>query len=164
MLHERGFSLVELVVVLAIMGTLLAIATLNWQEMTVKSGIESQIKKMHADLMEVRMQSLTTKTARSVVITNFQMEIYSSQDTSIPPVRTLALPYRVIWSGGGTTSTITFDTQGLTNGTQTSLCIVPEDTTIVNSATADSIVVSQARINIGKRNGGDCVSGNVDQQ
>ncbi|WP_243371423.1 prepilin-type N-terminal cleavage/methylation domain-containing protein [Geotalea sp. SG265] len=164
MTSQRGFSLVELVVVIAIMATLLAIATLNWREMNLKSGIENQIKKIHADLMEVRLQALYTKTPRSVVITDYQLKIYATDDTSVSvaPISVKDLPYKITWNNG---TLLTFDAQGLTNGTQGSLCIVPTgDTSVVNSAVVDSIVVSQARLNLGKRTGGACSAGNITQQ
>ena len=154
-MRERGFSLVELVVVLAIMGTLLAIVSLNWHEMQMKSAVESEIKKIHADLMEVRLQALYGKKARSVVISGQQFKVYSSAATgSVPPVVTKTLPYAVEWHGG---SPLTFNAQGLTTDVG-SLCIVP-----TNSAAVDSIVVSTARINLGKRQTGEaCNSDHID--
>jgi prepilin-type N-terminal cleavage/methylation domain-containing protein len=159
---QRGFSLVELLVVMVIMGILLTIATLNWNNMQTKSAIESQIKTMHADLLEVRLQALYTKTPRSVVISGQQYKEYATADTSVAPLVTKQLRYPVVWNGGGTT--LTFDAQGLTNN-ERSICILPtNDTTVVNSASVDSIVVSTARINLGWRNGGDCTSANIDQK
>lgn len=163
---HRGFTLVELIVTIAIMATLLAIAGLNWGAMQTKSAIESQIKTMHADLMEVRLQALYTKTARTVTISSQQYKAYATTDTSVAPLVTKQFRYPVVWNGPGTTiTTITFDAQGLTTD-EKSLCILPtNDTTVVNSAAVDSIVISAARINLGWRNGGDCKSGNnIDQK
>lgn len=160
---KRGFSLVELIIVLAIMGTLMAIATHNWQQMQVKSGVESQIKTMHADLMEIRLQALYRKQPRSVVISGQQFKVYSSMVITSTPLETKQLRYPIVWNSAGTT--LTFDAQGLMNGNERTICILPtNDTLVVNDAAADSLVVSQARINLGKRTGGDCKSGNVDQK
>lgn len=157
---ERGFSLVELLTVIAITGILLAIATLNWNAMQTKSAVESQIKTIHADLMQVRLRALTSKTPRSVVINGQVYKAYSSTDISVTPLETKQLRYPVTWSGG----TLTFDAQGLTNN-QGSLCVLPTNSlAVINSAAIDSLVVSQARINIGKRTGTECNSVNIEQK
>ncbi len=163
-MRQRGFSLVELLVVMTLIGILLAIATYNWSQMQTKSAIENQIKMIHADLMEVRLQALYTKTARVVNISDRQYKAYATTDTTVPPVVVKQLTYPVTWTPAESTS-LTFDAQGLMNGNEKSLCILPtNDTTVVNSATVDSIVISQARINLGWRKGGDCKSDSIDQK
>ncbi len=159
---ERGFSLVEMLTVLAIMGILLAIAVYNWQVLKMKSDVESQIKQIHADLMELRLQALYSKTPRSVIISGTQYKVYATDDTSGAPRETKNLKYPIVWNSSGA---LTFDAQGLTNGTERTLCVLPtNDPTVVNAADVDSIVVSQARLNLGKRRGGDCKSANIDQK
>jgi hypothetical protein len=68
----------------------------------------------------------------------------------------------MLWNSSG--NNITFDTSGLASGTEKSICIVPVSTTEVNDAAVDSLVISAARINLGKRTGGDCETGNVTQK
>lgn len=165
-MREHGFSLVELMIVIAISGILLAIATLNWNAMQTKSAVESQIKTIYADLTEVRLQALHTKKPRSVIISGQLFKVYSSEVTSVTPVVTKQLRYPITWNGG---ADLTFDEQGLTTNAG-SLCVLPgNDTTTVNSAAVDSIVVSQARINLGKRTGvgagvGGCASASIEQK
>jgi prepilin-type N-terminal cleavage/methylation domain-containing protein len=164
-MRARGFTLVELIIVIAIMGILMAIATHNWQAMQLKTGVESQIKTMHADLMAIRLQALYRKQPRSVVISGQQFRVYSSTEITSTPLETKQLGYAV-WNNAGTTLTsLIFDAQGLMNGSERTICILPtNDTLVVNDAAVDSLVVSQARINLGKRTGGDCKSGNVEQK
>jgi prepilin-type N-terminal cleavage/methylation domain-containing protein len=158
-MRQRGFSLVELIIAMAIMGTLLSIATLNWNEMQTKCAIESQIKTMHADLMEVRLNALYTKTARSVVISGTDYKAYATTDITATPLETKQLRYPVVKNTGGA---LTFNTQGLTNGTECSICILPTND---NSAAVDSMVISQCRINLGKRKtGGACDGDHIDQK
>jgi type IV fimbrial biogenesis protein FimT len=161
-MREHGFTLVELMVVITITGILLTIATHNWTAMQTKLAIERQAKTLHADLMQVRLQSLFGKKSRSVVINGQLYKLYSSTDTTVPPIVTKQLRYPVVWNSRGA---LTFDAQGLTNSERT-LCIVPtNDTSDINSAVVDSIVVSEARINLGKRRDGEeCKSAKIDQK
>lgn len=158
----RGFSLVELLIIIALMGILMAIATLSWQEMRTKSYTESQIRTMHADLMSVRLQALYGKRARSVVIADQLFKVYSTADTSVSPIETKKLTYPTVSNVSGA---LVFDAQGLLNGNQRSICILPtNDTSVVNAAAVDSLVISQTRINLGKRTEGDCKSDNIEQK
>lgn len=166
-MNGRGFSLVELLVVMFLIGALSAIATLSWQEMRIKSNTESQIRTLYADLATIRLQALYGKRARSVRIDDQIFKVYSSADTSGDPIETKTLNYKTVWNATGilTTGKLTFDAQGLVNGNQRSICILPTGDTIdVSSATVDSIVISQARINLGKRTGGDCKSDYIEQK
>lgn len=163
----RGFSLVELMVVLVLVGIMLTIATLNWQEMKVKSDTETQAKTLYADLASIRLQALYMKRPRSVRIDNQVFKVYSSADTTGSPIETKKLTYKTVWNSSSilTTGKMVFDAQGLLNGNERSICILPTGDTIdVSTANVDSLVISQARINLGKRTGGDCNSDNIEQK
>ena len=84
-MSERGFSLVELVVVMALMGILLSIGLLQFNSYSTKGKIESQLKMMKSDLAEVRVQALFQKRPRAVVISGTQFSVYSSVVTSGAP-------------------------------------------------------------------------------
>jgi type IV fimbrial biogenesis protein FimT len=166
MKNDRGFTLVELLVVIALIGIITTLASLNWNQMSTKVAIESEAKIMHADLMEVRMQALYTKKQRRVGISGQQFKIYSSAVETPTPQLTKNLKYPVVWSGAATS--VVFDTHGLRVGNvdeNDTICILPtNDTSVVYAAAVDSIIISQARINLGKRTGGGCSSGNIDQK
>jgi prepilin-type N-terminal cleavage/methylation domain-containing protein len=167
-MRNRGFTLVEVLVTLVIMGVLLAVATHNWSVMQQNSAVESQIKTLYADLMEIRLQALYSKTPRKVVFSGKLFKIYSSATVTSTPLITKTFRYPIVVNltyPANTNVTLTFDAQGLMNGNERSICVLPtNDTLVVNPAATDSLVISQARINLGKRTEGDCDSDNINQK
>lgn len=164
-MNNRGFSLVELVVIVAVIGTLLTIATLNFSQMNRKSGMETQVKKLYADLQETRQQALYTKRARSVKLSSGALGIYSSANVAVAPRSVVTLPNKTVWQGS---AQIDFDTMGAALIDYDSwsgkpedgkaICIEPSD----NPASYDSVVVFPTMIKIGKRKAGEsCASDKI---
>jgi prepilin-type N-terminal cleavage/methylation domain-containing protein len=154
---DRGFTLVELIVVLTIITILTTLATVGWNRMAMKGVVESQIKTVHADMMSVRLEALYTKTPRSVVISGKNFYVYPTDATTGTPVSSKTFKYNFISTGANTpaSNTITFDTSGMANGTQVTICVEAlNDTLETTDAYVDSLVISQARLNLAKRAGG----------
>lgn len=162
-MNRKGFSLVELVLIVAIIGTLLAIGTLNFSEMNKKSGMETQVKKLYADLQETRQQALYTKRPRSVVFSSGALRIYSSSNVAVAPQSVRTLPHPTVWEG--TTAKpeqIDFDTWGVAfrepPDDGKAICIEPAG----NPASYDSVVVYPTMVKIGKRKAGEsCASAKI---
>lgn len=154
-MKEQGFTLVELIVVMVVVGILLSMATLNFNQYSKKAGMESQIRILHGDLARVRTQAMFTRRPSSVVVTGSAYSIYSSSDTSVSPVERKTLPHTVEWSGG--TGVINFDTNGLvTSGI--CVCLSPSD----NPAAFDSVILTTTSTKFGKRTaGGACATTNI---
>jgi prepilin-type N-terminal cleavage/methylation domain-containing protein len=163
-MNKTGFSLLELLVVIAIMGILLSIATLNFSQMSKKSGVEKEIQEMYADLMAVRTQSFYQKRGRSVTISSTSFAIYSSNVVATAtPVSQKVLKYAVAVSPGSPPLQIDFDRSGFAtfNSSDTAsnatVCAQPAD----NPGVFDSIRASRTQLQMGKQNGSGCSFDNI---
>jgi prepilin-type N-terminal cleavage/methylation domain-containing protein len=156
-MRNRGFSLVELMFVIAIMGVLLAIAIPQFNRYTTKSAMEAQMRIMLTDLMTARSQALYEKKARSVAISAATFAVYSSTATDVAPRQAKTLQYPVVVGSG----LVQFDPSGvslLAPGADNCICLDPSG----NPASVDSIVITATRISLGKRNDGSaCSTSNI---
>lgn len=153
-MRQNGFSLVELIVVIAILAILLSIATLQFNQYVMKSAIESQVRTMFTDLMAVRSQALFEKRDRAVRVTATTFSIYSSGLATGTPVLQRDLKYSVIVNSS-LPYTVTFNSRGVIDAVQNaSICIEPSG----NPGAIDSLVLSKTRIQMGKRDAGTTCS------
>lgn len=161
-MRERGFTLVELVVVLAIVGTLLAIGSLQFSSMQRKSDVEAQVRKIYSTLTDVRMEALYTKTPRSVTLNGNQLRIYASNDTSVAPISAVQLSFPM--ATNASPAKVDFNAQGMMLSTDCSICVEP-GSTAENPGAMDSVVVSTVRTYMGKRQtGGACAPASITQK
>jgi prepilin-type N-terminal cleavage/methylation domain-containing protein len=164
--RQDGFTLVELVTVMAIMAILLSIATANFNRYTVKTNIEKEVQTIYSTLMTVRLEAFTCKTTRTVTLGNKQFYVYSSAVITPRPIMSVALGYPVVMNvtPNVTPGQVTFDSGGLlvdSNGvpltTDITICVDPTGNLGSNPGNTDSVEISTAKIYMGKRNGGACV-------
>jgi prepilin-type N-terminal cleavage/methylation domain-containing protein len=154
-MKNRGFSLVELLVVIALIGILLSLATFGFSQYSRKSQITNQTRVLYGDLMEYRAKALYEKKNWTFKISAASYGIYSSTNTSVAPVSTVPLKHNVVFNNP--TVDIVFDSQGLVNSGK-SICIANS-----NEAVVDSVVISTTRVQIGKkREGESCAAANID--
>jgi prepilin-type N-terminal cleavage/methylation domain len=153
-MNNRGFTLTEVLVVIALIGILSAIATFGFSRYTTKSKIESQTKLLYGDLMEYRIKSLYEKKKWRVKISAASYGIYSSSNTTVAPVKTVTLKNSVVFNNS---TDIVFDSQGMANVSGKSVCV-----SNANEAAVDSVVISETRVQIGKRMEGEsCVDSKI---
>ena len=151
-----GFTLVEMLVVVALIGTLLAISTLQFNQMSRKSGIEAQTRELLADLIRVRSQALFQKKSRSVTVSGGLFAAYSSTTVTAGAVSARQLKSPVT----STVARIDFDEQGMTTVDDQAICVNQE-----SDASVDSIIVNATYIHLGKRKEGQaCGVANIDAQ
>jgi len=128
--NDRGFTLVEMIVVMIIMACVATIALWGFQKQIKSTSIRTQTSDLYADLLSAQINALTKKRTYFVVFGATTYDIY--EDTSPTPNGNGTLEtasdqklggfpkttkYNISLLGGdGTTAcgtTISFDTQGL---------------------------------------------------
>lgn len=164
---DAGFTIVELVVVVAIIATLLTIGTVEFNSWMTKNRVESQVNKMVTDFNELRLRAITRKQRHSITLnpSSYVLRSYSSVEESVStggtviPGGTKSVVYQL--KTNSTTvhngSLLEITDRGLllnviVNGTvQVSpVADVYLDTTA--SANIDCLAIHTARTNPGKKN------------
>ena len=168
-MRQSGFSMVEMLITLTIIGLLVTIATLSFNRMTRKSNIESQIKQMHADLMTVRIWAMDRNACHFVLLnSNGSYSVYEDQpppnNTCLysaadgQPLLSKSATNPALWNNAAPSSNVylIFNNRGLASVSTGS---IPGSISITDTVGAayDCILVETTRTSIGKMSGGTCV-------
>ena len=155
---QSGFTLVELMVVVAIIGIVLAIATMNFTQWNDKYTVESYTKEIYSILMKARNDAANTNTQNLVTLAANQVQVTQDDNgngvvdpgepTTTNPFPRFAIQFAI--------SPIVFDRRGIAN------VVVNQTIRITGyspnaSPGVDCIVVAKTRINMGVMTGGACV-------
>jgi prepilin-type N-terminal cleavage/methylation domain-containing protein len=166
---QSGFTLVELMIVVAIIGIIVAIATMNFTQWNDKYTVESYTKEIHSILMKARNDAANTNTQVRVTLAANLVTTHQDDDgdgiieatdgngiiDAGEPTTTKPYPrFAMNSSVGALPRTIAFDRRGLTVNTQT-ISITGYSPNA--SPGVDCIAVANTRINMGVMTGGACV-------
>ena len=160
-MQRNGFSLLELIAVIALISVLLAIAMFEFNGYSRKSSIDSQARALLADLMTVRSQAMYEKRRRAVQLTDTSFAVYSSGVATGTPILSQSLRNAITPAS----VTLYFDSRGVFTDSlghpvaDQAICIEPN----TNPGRTDSLIVSSTRILAGKRSGtfAGCNSANI---
>jgi prepilin-type N-terminal cleavage/methylation domain-containing protein len=162
MRNSRGFTLTELMLVIALMGILTAIGVPRYKNTMDKAKVEKQTKELHSTIMNVRLTAMMNKQPTALYLGPQQsvFRIYTSLnypvDTNYRTVNTTNYLYVTKQKTTGsalaaldvTSSNLTFDIRGfVTNPTTLPMTLV---VTPIMLGGDDCIVVDTSRTNIGR--------------
>jgi prepilin-type N-terminal cleavage/methylation domain-containing protein len=149
-MSRNGFSLVELIVTIAVMSTLLAIATMQFNSSSKKTQIETEVRELYIDLMDARSQAFLLKTQRSFGVTATGYKVYPQPEGHGTPLVQKTVKQQVTFNYS---EFVNFDSRGVATAVSPLVvCVEPAG----NAAVVDSIMMSQTMIQIGKRTGNTC--------
>lgn len=168
---QKGTTLAELIVVLAVSGTLATVLGISFDGWKCGYEIESATKEIYSDLMDARVRALQRNRTHFVRLSNTRYVVFedshpapdgnnnleTAKDTQLMQ-KDIDERYPITWSGRRD-KTIAFTHRGVSNDNKT-ICIFSG-----SEPDYDCVEVSRTRINIGKllkqpEEGGLCNSEN----
>ena len=162
--NQQGFTLLELIVILMIMGVLIAVGMLSYQGIQQRSDLDQKVKQMYAELMNTRIRAMQRSRDHFVSLPSGSNTYRVYEDGPAPDgdgsfnaaVDTLLSmkkidPYTLVLSTP-TLTLVQFNSKGLVTGTTGWVRI---NTTVVGEY--DCIFIDQIKTGMGKINGANCV-------
>jgi Tfp pilus assembly protein FimT len=156
--EESGVTLTELLIIVSIVGILVVALGFSFQGWMGNYRIESGLKQMYADIMDVRTRAMTQNRMHFIVINSGNYTVYEdTNDNNVanPGAGDTLIQTKTLQYNSGWTGTITFNTKGLT--TSSTAISIPISLPSGASPDFDCIVVYQSRVGMGKMSGVNCV-------
>jgi prepilin-type N-terminal cleavage/methylation domain-containing protein len=161
-MDRKGFSLIELLVIIGIISVLLGMATISFNQWIRRYNIEKEVKELYSDMMSMRQQALVTGMNHEVEFDSASRVVfrrYSSEADAVGTVvRTRDLPYPITISDD-TDREFVFNSRGMvTEDIEKCVCVFSEF-----QPPLDSILITPSRISVGKikNQGSSCAKDNI---
>lgn len=152
---SRGISLVEMIIVTLIVSLLLAVATLNFDEMSRRYRSEAQTRLLFSEILKARNNAICQRRAIRVKLYPGRFEIYTSQSDDshgARPQQTHDLSFPITCSKSWDPAEgygVDFGRDGIALQ-KVSFCLEEQ-----GAGGVDSIKIFSTRVSIGKRDKGD---------
>jgi len=170
MKNNRGIAFTELLVVIAVMGTLVAALGFSFRGWMASYDAESQTKEMYADLMNARVRAMHQNRLHFIIVDSHHYQLFEDTDESggnAPSDGDAALwsnpkpfKYPSLWRG-----TVVMHTNGMVSNTISYLGATVRfdldddgDGIPDISPDYDCVILYFSRINIGMWQGSKCVA------
>lgn len=147
---ERGITLIEIIVVIAIMAIILSISIPYYAKWKKRLSVESDTKKIYGVLQTYRMKAFTEKREFYITLNGKTLNIYDKKSNR--KLFTISLENNFKFTGT-TRSQIDIDQRGTFYGSS----IYAEDYDKAD-AQYDCVAISDVRVRLGKYNGERCVA------
>lgn len=169
-MRSPGFTIIEILVVIAIIGILATLASGSFRGLIAKYEIERQMREIQSDMMRSRMEAMHRNRNVFFSLSSTSYAAYEDshpspygngqldpgEDSPLLPERSVKYP--IAFSGGGL---IAFDSKGFVKTTGATVCVFSD----VNPS-YDCIKVSSTRISLGKMKSqsGPCNADNCEEE
>ena len=153
-----GFTLVELLVVIAIIGILGSIGTLSFNAFIRKANVEKVTMELNTDLSQARLSAMTRKQTHDVTF-NRNSAVFKRYSSNADVAGTVVVtkdsvsPIQVSTFGADANNLrVVFDAQGYVVGSTATIVIGTSD----DGPAYNCLVISVSRTNMGKMNATTC--------